>query len=111
TDAENGVSSYGWTAANEVATITDPRGVAFLSNTYTNGRVTAQAAGDGTSTTQFAYTVGASGAITQTDITDPRGHRERLLFNSDHYIVGDVRAFGQPEQQTSTFERQPGLNL
>jgi YD repeat-containing protein len=110
TDAENAVSSYGWTASNQVATITDPRGIAFLSNTYTSGRVTAQAAGDGTSTTQFAYTVGASGAVTQTDITDPRGHRQRLLFNSDHYIVGDVRGFGQPDSRRSV-ERQPGTNF
>jgi RHS repeat-associated protein len=111
TDAENGVTTYAWTPSNQVATMTDPRGIVFLSNTYTNGRVTAQAAGDGASTTQFAYTLGASGAITQTDITDPRGHRERLLFNNDHYIVSDVRAVGQPEQQTIAIERQPGANF
>jgi len=111
TDAQDGVTSYGWTASNQVATITDPRGIVFLSNAYTNGRVTAQTTGDGTSTTQFAYTLGTSGGVTQTDITDPRGHRERLLFNNDHYIVSDVRGFGQPEQQTITFERQPGANF
>jgi RHS repeat-associated protein len=111
TDPENGVTTYTWTPSNQIATITDPRGIVFLSNTYTNGRVTTQASGDGTSTTQFAYTLGTSGAVTQTDITDPRGHRERLLFNNDHYIVSDVRGVGQPEQQTVTFERQPGANF
>ena len=83
----------------------------FLRNTYANGRVTAQSVGDGSATTQFAYTVGGTGAITQTDIIDPRGNRERLLFNNDHYIVSDTRAFGLPEQRTEVLERQPGTNF
>ncbi len=111
TDAENGVTTYSWTSGNQLATITDPRNITYLSNTYTNGRVTAQAVGAPAATTQFAYTVGTSGAITQTDIIDPRGNRERLLFNTDHYIVSSVRAVGLPEQQTTVFERQAGANF
>jgi RHS repeat-associated protein len=110
TDAENHVTAYTWTASNQLATITDPRNITFLRNTYTNGRVSAQSSGDGTATTQFAYTVGGSGNIVQTDITDPRGNRESLLFNSDHYIVSDGQAVGLPEQRTHTFERRAGSN-
>jgi hypothetical protein len=43
---------------------------------------------------QFAYTVDGSGTITRTVITDPRGHVERLTFNSDHCIVGEIQALG-----------------
>ncbi len=111
TDAENGVTAYTWTASNQLATITDPRNVVFLRNTYANGRVASQSVGDGSATTQFVYTVGGTGAITQTDIIDPRGNRERLLFNNDHYIVSDTRALGLPEQRTEVLERQPGTNF
>jgi hypothetical protein len=32
------------------------------------------------------------GKIAQTDITDPRGHVERLTFYADHYIVTEAEA-------------------
>jgi hypothetical protein len=41
---------------------------------------------------QFAYTLDRASKIAQTDITDPRGHVERLTFNADHYIVTEVEA-------------------
>jgi hypothetical protein len=32
----------------------------------------------------LAYTTDPNGNVTQTDITDPRSHVERLTFNSSH---------------------------
>src|SRR5262249_14005516 len=80
TDPENNVTTYGYDASNRLTTITDGRNITYLTNQYTNGRVTQQTLADPSYTFQYAYTVNGSGVITQTDITDPRGHIERLAF-------------------------------
>ena len=110
-DPENGVTTYTYDAANQLATIRDARNLVYLTNVYTNGRVSRQTLADPAATYQFAYTVDGSGNITQTDITDPRGHIERLAFNADHYVVSDIEAMGTAAQRTTTTERQPGSNL
>ena len=109
TDAEQGVTTYTYTSANQLASIKDPRNIVYLTNTYAGGRLATQTLADQTSTFRFDYTVGASG-ITHTDVTDPRGHIERLVFNADHYVVSDTEAVGSPEQRTTLIERQPGSN-
>ena len=89
-------------------TIKDARGIIFLTNEYDDGdRVIKQTQADG-STYQFAYTVDANGKITQTVVTDPRGNIRRVTFNVDGYILTDTRALGTPEEQTTTYEREPG---
>jgi hypothetical protein len=45
---------------------------------------------------------------TQTDITDPRGHVERLAFNATHYVTSDTEAYGTPLARTTTTTRQTG---
>jgi YD repeat-containing protein len=52
-----------------------------------------------------------AGNITRTDITDPRGHVERLAFNGDHLVTSDTQAFGTSLARTTTFERQASTNL
>jgi RHS repeat-associated protein len=111
TDPENGVTRYTYDASNRMATIKDGRGVVYLTNLYQNGRVATQILADPTAVYTFAYTLDGSGKITQTDITDPLGHVERLTFNADHYIVTDVEALGTSLQRTTTTERQTGSNL
>jgi RHS repeat-associated protein len=111
TDAEQGVTKYTYSSSNQLATITDPRNIVFLTNTYQGGRIASQTLADGAATFRFAYTLDAGGAITQTDVTDPRGHIERLVFNADHYTVSDTRAAGLPDQRTVTIGRRPGANL
>jgi hypothetical protein len=59
----------------------------------------------------LAYTTDPNGNVTQTDITDPRSHVERLTFNSSHYATSDIEALGQPGQRTTTIERQAGSNF
>jgi RHS repeat-associated protein len=111
TDPENGVTTYTWNASNRIATITDSRNITYLTNTYTNGRVTGQTLANANATYQFSYTVDGSGTITQTDVTDPNGHVERLAFNSSHYVTSQTEAYGTSLARTTTIERQSGSNL
>jgi RHS repeat-associated protein len=111
TDPENGVTTYTWNASNRIATITDGRQITYLTNTYTNGRVTSQTLANANATYQFSYTVDGSGNVTQTDVTDPNGHVERLAFNSSHYVTSDTEAYGTSLARTTTIERQSGSNL
>jgi YD repeat-containing protein len=111
TDPENGVTTYTYDASNRLATIKDGRNIVYLTNQYQNGRVATQTQADPSSTTTFNYTVDGAGNVTQTDITDPRGHVERLTFNANHYIMTDVQALGAPEARTTTTTRQAGSNL
>jgi RHS repeat-associated protein len=113
TDAAGGVSQYTYqdTIAHRMQTLRDPRGILYLTNEFdASGRVSRQTQADGT-TFQFAYTTDAQGAITQTDVTDPRGIVRRVTLNASGYILTDTAALGQPEQQTTTYERQAGSHL
>ena len=110
TDPGNGVTEYGYDANNRMRTLKDARNITFLTNDYdANGRVQKQTQAD-TSFFQYGYTV-VGGKVTQTDVTDPRGHVRRVTFNGDGYPLTDTGALGTPEQQTVTYERQPEGNL
>lgn len=111
TDPMGGITEYTYDASHRMLTIKDARGIVFLTNVYdANGRVIKQTQADLT-TYQFAYTIDASGRITRTDVTDPRGAVRRVTFNAGGYTLTDTRAFGKPEQQTTTFERKAAANL
>jgi YD repeat-containing protein len=72
-------------------TLTDPRGIKFVTNTYdATGKVATQTLADG-AVYRFTYGTG------QTDVTDPRGIVRRVTFNSSGYAVSDTRALGRPE--------------
>jgi RHS repeat-associated protein len=112
TDPENHLTTYTYNAANRMETIKDGRDIVYVTNQYdTAGRVITQTLADPSHVYQFAYTLDGSGKITQTDLTDPRGHVERLTFNSNRYVTADTQALGTPQQRTFTFERQTGSNL
>ena len=72
--------------------------------------MTRQTQADST-TYQFAYTVNGAGAVTQTDLTDPRGHVRRTTFSAAGYTLTDTRAQGNALAQTQTYTRQAGTNL
>jgi RHS repeat-associated protein len=111
TDAAGGVTEYTYDSAHRMLTIKDPRGIVFLTNEYdANDRTIRQTQADGT-TFEIAYTVDGAGKVTQADVTDPRGFVERYTFNADGYPLTHVRALGQPEQQTTTYEREAGTNF
>ena len=112
TDPAGGVTEYTYDGtSSRIHTIKDARGIVFLTNQYdANGRVILQTQADGT-TYQFAYTLDGSGKVTQTDVTDPRGHVRRVTFNSDGYPLTDTRAHGIALAQTTSYTRQAGTNL
>jgi YD repeat-containing protein len=81
TDAAGGVTTYTH-SGDKLLTITDPRGITYLTHTYdAAGRVATQTLADGT-IYQFAYTLDANGKIIQTDVTNPRGFVRRVTFNA-----------------------------
>ena len=111
TDPSGGITEYTYDTSNRMRTIKDARGIVYLTNEYdANGRVSRQTQADN-SVYQFAYTLDANGKVTQTDVTDPRGFVHRVTFNSSGYVLTDTQAFGRPEQQTITIDRQSGSNL
>lgn len=97
---------YAYDSAGRMLTVKDRRGNLITTNEYdaTSGRITKQTLADG-AVFQFGYTVDAGGKITQTDVTNPRGHVERLQYNAAGYITGQTLALGRPEQQVRTYTR------
>ena len=112
TDPNGGVTEYTYDTAHRMLTIKDARGIVFLTNVYdaANGRVTRQTLADA-GTYQFAYTADATGKITQTTVTDPRGNLRRVTFTASGYTLTDTYAVGKPEQQTTAYARAAGTNL
>jgi RHS repeat-associated protein len=126
TDANNGLWTYTYdpVATDRMTTITDPRMIAFLTNQYdSNGRIQRQTRLDG-SFYQFNYTLDADNNVVQTDLTDPNGNIRRVTFNpppiysnsNGTFRAGgtpstEIRALGKTEQETFTYQRQPGSNL
>ena len=106
TDANNGVTTFTYDTAHRMDTITDAKGIIYLDNDYdAQGRVQKQTQADG-GHFDFTYVTHGSGAITQADVTDPRGTLRRVTFNSAGYTLSDKRAVGTPEEQTTDFTRQ-----
>ena len=111
TDPDNETSTYTYDGTGRMETLTDRRGITFLTNTYdTSSRVVMQTRADN-STFEFDYTVNGSGQVTQTDVTNPAGFVRRLTFNSAGYITSDIRAYGEADQQTTTYSRATSSNL
>lgn len=111
TDPNGEITEHTYDANNQMLTIKDARGIVYLTNEYdTDGNVFRQTQADN-STYEFAYTRGVDGKIVQTDVTDPRGNVRRVTFNASGFVLTDTYAVGEPEQQTTTYERQTGTNL
>lgn len=110
TNPTGGLTQYTYDTSNRMLTIKDPKLQTYLTNQYdTNGRVIKQTLTDGGFYT-FAYTLGANGKVTQTDVTDPRGNVRRVTFNASGFTLTETVALGKPEQQTTTYEREAGTN-
>jgi RHS repeat-associated protein len=109
--AANNITKYAYNASHQLTTITDARDIVYLTNEYdTNGRIKKQTQAD-QSTYQFAYTTGGNGKVTETQVTDPRGNVRKVTFNTEGFLTSDTAAFGTPQSQTMTVERQAGTNF
>jgi YD repeat-containing protein len=131
------VTRYTYDTQHRMTSITDPRGIVFLQNTYdVNSRVCQQQQADGgwfrmyyitadratlPESEQLLNEAAAGGPITQapcsgvassaivtaTVLVDPRGTPTTYRFNTDGYLIQVTDALGQ----VTTYERQDGTNL
>lgn len=112
TDPNGGITTYGYDTSNRMTTITDPLNLLYLTNHYdSNGRVSQQ---DLVNTSQhflFTYTLDGNGKVTKTDVTDPRGVKREVTFNSDGFNLSDEGDVGGPAQELTQIQRQAGTGL
>ncbi len=95
--------SYEVAPSTQMTSVTNGNGHSVIQNQYTGGRVSLQTRAD-SGTYQYVYQADASGNITQTTVTDPRGYVQRMSFSSG-YLIQDVKALGTPIQQTTSYTR------
>ena len=137
TDPVGGVTQYGYDSQHRLTSVTDARGIVFLTNTYdVNSRVCRQQQADGGLFTLYYVTADiastpdstlllqqaeSGGPITQapctgpasgspvvaTVLVDPRGHPTTHRFNASGLVTRTTDALGQ----ATTYERDPATNL
>jgi RHS repeat-associated protein len=111
TDAAGHTTKYVYDGtSSRLATVTDARGITYLTNTYVGARVSHQRLTGGT-TYDFTYTTDASGNITATDITQPDGTVRHVAFDTAGYATSETQAAGTSLARTTTFTRDTGHKL
>jgi hypothetical protein len=95
-------------ATDRISSITDARGITYLTNTYCSGSncpldpaVVSQALADG-GASQIDYVV-TNRTVTQATVTDPRGKPTVHRFNTRSHEVAVVDAVGQQTRMTRDF--------
>ena len=106
-----GTTTYTYDGRFNLLTITDARGITYLTNTYVtttdstrrplDPAVETQTLADG-SVTRFDYVV-TNRTVTQTTVTDPRGNKTAHRFNGRNHEVATVDAVGQQTRTTRDF--------
>jgi len=100
TNPVGGVTTYGYAGPYNIGSITDARGITYLTNTYCSGTacppdpaVVSQTLADG-GVYQVTPVV-TSRSVTQATVTDPRGNKTFHRFNGRNQPVSTVDALGQ----------------
>ncbi|MEC4891262.1 MAG: RHS repeat-associated core domain-containing protein [Nitrospira sp.] len=108
TNPAGGTTIYGYAGPYNIGTITDARGITYLTNIYCSGTacppdpaVVSQTQADSGVYT-FDYVV-TSRSVTQATVTDPRGNKTVHRFNGRNQPVGTVNALGQQTRMTREF--------
>jgi len=98
---------YTYDANKRLLTVENRRGIVAVTNHYnTDGRVDIQTYAD-QSSYQFSYAKDSSGAVTSTEVTDPNGHVQRVVFDpTSHYPASVTQAYGTSLAETTTFSRE-----
>ncbi len=102
-----GVTTYSYGFAFNIATITDARGITYLTNTYCSAScpldpaVATQTLADG-SVTRFDY-LSVNQTVMQTTVTDGRGNTTVHRFNSRGHAIAVVDGLGQQTRMTRDF--------
>ena len=121
TDADGNVTTYGWDSSNRMASVTNPNGSVGPVNVYnTSNQVIQQTEANG-STYKFTYSSAQPLAqyiysslppvtIYTTTVTDPTGSVRQINSNSYGYIQSDIRGFGTPQQEKTTYTIDPTSN-
>ncbi|WP_414450021.1 RHS repeat-associated core domain-containing protein [Burkholderia sp. 22PA0099] len=109
-DPAGHAESYTYDSANEMLAGTNKNRNLEFQNTFdASGRVVRQSYADG-SAEGFSYDFNASSNSYQTIVTDPRGVKQQISFNSSGYATSEVVALGRPEQQAITYTRDIATN-
>lgn len=108
TNPAGGVTTYAYGFAFNISSITDARGITYLTNTYCSGTgcpldpaVVSQTTADGGVTT-FDY-LPVNQTVMQTTVTNPRGNKTVHRFNSRGHEVAVVDALGQQTRMTRDY--------
>lgn len=109
-DVAGGVTSYTYDGQNNLISITDPRNITYLTNSYDAcGRVTQQTSADGGVTT-FSYTLLNPSACTSpvdtAVLTDPNGNSTTYHFNPSGFLLDSTDPLGE----TTVYNVQSGTN-
>ena len=114
TNTAGGVTTYGYAGPYNIGTVTDARGITYLTNTYCSTvggttcppdpAVVSQTTADGGVYT-FDYVV-TNRSVTQATVTDPRGNKTAYRFNGRNYHVATVDALGQQTKMTRDYVTQ-----
>jgi len=111
TNPASGTTTYGYAGPYNIGSITDARGITYLTNTYcTSGgglvcppdpAVVSQAQAD-SGLYMFDYVV-TNRAITQATVTDPRGNKSVHRFNGRNHEVASIDGLGQQTRMTRDY--------
>ena len=102
-----GTTTYTYDGRYNLLTVTDARGITYLTNTYCSGScpldpaVVTQTTADG-GVYRIDYVV-VNQNVMQTTLTDPRGNKMVRRFNGRNHDVATVDALGQQTRQTRDF--------
>ena len=111
TDAAGNATKYEYDGAGDMTGIVDPRANKFVETKYdANDRVEKQTDIDG-GTFEFSYTLNGSGGVESATITEPRGNKRKVTYNSEDLPTSETTGLGSAVEETTTFELQAGTGL